>query len=133
MPEEQLPIGTVRDLRVMLGAVLEIVRDTAREIAEHLRPFVEPPEDMRVVGDAGVIYSGIVVIDAGRVVAGIVIEVGRVTTAPAREPIITPSPRPAYERPRSPFSGITDHYERDGRLPGWADDPREEDEPWRRR
>jgi hypothetical protein len=126
--------STLRVLASLIVLALDVAREKAADIVERLRPLVEPPEDLRVHSIVGTLYSGIIIVERGDVVAGIVVMTGQRTGAPS---LVTPPPRPAYDRPRSPFSGITDDYaRRDGRLPGWADDPRadhEEDEPWRRR
>jgi hypothetical protein len=127
---DDVPQSTVRAMGAVLIAIFDIALDGTRAVVERLRPLVEPPEDMRVTGTSGVLYTGLVIIERGDVIAGIVIEVGRVSSAPpvARPPLVTP---PAHFDPPGRFE------ERDGRLPGWADDPREdlfgEDGRWRRR
>lgn len=129
--QDELPTETLRALSAVLIAIFDIARDGLNEVVERLRPLVEPPEDMRVTGTSGVIYTGIVIIERGFVVAGIVIEVGRSASSPPaapRGPVITPPP--SFDQ-RGRFD------EREGRLPGWAEDPRDdlygEDGRWRRR
>ena len=130
--DDELPKQTVRDISIVLVALFEIAIDRARRALDQLRPFVEPPEDLRIVGANGVVFSGVVVIERGVVVAGIIVEVGRVmTAAPApREPLVTPPPR--FET-----RGRFERDDRDARLPGWGEDPRaadmfDEDRRWRR-
>jgi hypothetical protein len=137
--ENELPKATLRDMGVLVIAVFDIARDAAGRVVERLRPFLRPPDDLRVHSGVGAVYSGVLIVERNVIVAAFAVEVGRVS----REPMVTPPPHrderrfEHYERPRSPFSGITDHFGRnDGRLPGWADDPRDqrdEDEPWRHR
>lgn len=128
--DEQIPHTTLRTLSLVLIAVFDIAREGFSDVVERLRPLVEPPEDMRVVSTVGAIYTGVLVVERNTIIAGIVVEVGRVTAA-TRGPVVTPPPH--YERP-----GRFDRREdpREGRLPGWGEDPRDlfrdEDEPWRR-
>lgn len=128
--DEQIPHTTLRTLSLVLIAVFDIAREGLSEVVERLRPLVEPPEDIRVVSTVGAIYTGVLVVERNTIIAGLIVEVGRVTATP-RAPIVTPPPR--YEAP-----GRFDRHDdpREGRLPGWAEDPRDlfrdEDEPWRR-
>lgn len=136
MDSPNVPESTLRVLASLLVLLFDYAREHAATTVERLKPLVEPPDDLRVVSKVGALYSGMIVLDRGEVIAGVVVQTGQGIPSPAA--LVTPPPRaPVYERPRSPFSGITDHFARsDGRLPGWADDPRtdpEEDEPWRRR
>jgi hypothetical protein len=127
---EDIPNATLRTMGALLIAIYDIAREGVTEVVERLRPLVEPPENLRVTSPVGAFYTGLLVVERNVVIAGIVIEVGRVVSA-AREPVITPPPR--YDE-RGRFER---HDEREGRLPGWAEDPRDifpdEDPPWRRR
>lgn len=121
-----LPQDTVRTLGAAVLFLCDVAVSFTARAAERLRPLVEPPVGLRVVSPSGIIYSGLVIIEAGCVVAGVVVEVARAAThnEPGyRAPIVTPPPR--YEDRRS------------AHLPNWADDPRdlldEEEERWRRR
>lgn len=131
--DEELPSETLRTLTTVLVAIFDIAREGVSEVVERLRPLVDPPDNLRIVSPIGAHYTGLLIVERNAVVAGIVIEVGRVTPAPAasREPIITP---PSHYDDRGRFE---QRDEREGRLPGWADDPRDlfpdEDPPWRRR
>ena len=133
MDTPDVPRSTLRVLASLLVLAFDVARDRASVAVERIKPLVEPPEDLRVSSRLGTLYSGVVLLDKGEVIAGIVVATGQGVPIPAG--LVTPAPRAVHERPRSPFSGITDDFaRRDGRLPGWADDPRdEEDEPWRRR
>lgn len=134
--DDQLPHATLRTLSLVLVAVFDIARDGLADVVQRLRPLVEPPDDMRVASTVGAIYTGVLVIERNSVIAGVVVEVGRIG-APARPAIVTPPPASTptshYE---SRLSRFEQRDEREGRLPGWADDPRDrfrdEDESWRR-
>ena len=133
MDAPDVPRSTLRVLASLLVLVFDVARDRAATAVERIKPLVEPPADLRIVSRTGARYSGVVVLDRGDIIAGIVVQTGQGLPDPAG--LVTPPPRPVYERPRSPFSGITEEYARsEGRLPGWADDPRidDEDAPWRR-
>lgn len=130
-----IPPETVRTMGALLVIVFEIARDGVAEAVERMRPLVEPPEDMRVTSSRGVIYTGVLLVERGEIIAGIVIEVGRVSSAaPAPRPaVVTPPPR--YEAPGR-FESLGRFEDREGKLPGWGEDPRDlpdEDVPWRRR
>lgn len=130
METPDIPRSTLRVLASLLVLAFEVARDHAATAVERIRPLVEPPDDLRVSSRIGAIYSGLVILDRGDIIAGIVVQTGQ--GIPQTAGLITPSPAPT---PRSPFTGITDRYaSREGRLPGWAEDPRDsiEDEPWRR-
>jgi hypothetical protein len=127
MNHDELSTETVRATGAVLVAIFRTAVARARRVLGHLRPLLEPPEDLRVTGSMGVVYSGVVVIERNVIVAGVVIEVGRVGHggAPPRAHIPPPS---RYEEP----GRFEDPRER---LPGWADDPRDpfdEDGRWRR-
>lgn len=128
METPDVPRSTLRVLASLLVLVFDVARDRAASAVERIKPLVEPPDDLRVSSRIGALYSGLVVLDRGEIIAGIVVQTGQGIPQPSA--LITPPPSPA----RSPFAGITDRYSRgEGRLPGWADDPRvDEDEPWRR-
>jgi len=91
---------------------------------------------MRITTRSGVIYTGVLLIERGEIIAGIVFEVGRVSapmSGAPRAPVVTPPPR--YEAPGR-FESSDRFDERGGRLPGWGEDPRDlfdEEERWRRR
>ncbi|MFO0680532.1 MAG: hypothetical protein U0234_00710 [Sandaracinus sp.] len=131
--DEELPNATLRTMGIVLVAIFDIGRDGIAAVVERLRPLVEPPEGLRVTSPNGAFYSGLLVVERNVVVAGIVIEVGRTLSQQPevrREPIVTP---PSRYDDRGRFEA---RDEREGRLPGWAEDPRDlftEDEPWRRR
>ena len=129
-----VPRSTLRVLASLLVLAFDVARDRAAVVVERIKPLVEPPDDLRVTSRIGALYSGIVLLDRGEIIAGVIVQTGQGIPSPAS--FVTPPPARS-----SPFSGITDRYAHahsrdDGRLPGWADDPRpdaEEDEPWRRR
>ncbi len=129
MKDPDVPQSTLRALASLLVLLFDLARERAADVIEKVVPLVEPPRDLVVSSRLGTMYSGIIVLDRGEVIAGIVVATGQ--TVPQPSALVTPPPSPA----RSPFAGITDRYSRgEGRLPGWADDPRidEEESPWRR-
>lgn len=129
MDGPDIPKSTLRVLASLLLLVFDLARDRATTAVIHLRPLVEPPDDLRVGSRIGALYSGVLVLDRGEVIVGLVVQTGQGIPQPG--PIITPPPAPV----RPPFTGITDRYSSEGRLRGWAEDPRdavEEDSPWRR-
>lgn len=135
MESPNVPESTLRVLASLLVLLFDFAREHASVAIERIKPLVEPPDDLRVGSRSGALYSGLVVLDRGEIIAGIVVQTGQGIPSPA---LVTPAPTRSSFDGRSPFSGITDRYASrgDGRLPGWADDPRpdiEEDEPWRRR
>lgn len=123
-----LPPDTIRTLGAAVSFLCNLALSLTQRTAERLWPLVEPPSGLRVVGPSGTLYTGILIIEGGAVVAGVVVEGGH--SAPRREepqyrpPIVTPAPR---------YDGRSAH------LPGWAEDPRdlleddEEHDRWRRR
>jgi hypothetical protein len=129
MYPDHLPQDIVRTLGAAVLFLYDLACVITQRTVQRLRPLVEPPVGLRVVGPSGVTYAGtgVVILEGGYVVAGFVIEAGhaapRREDPPYRAPIVTPPPR--YEDRRS------------AHLPSWADDPRElldeEEERWRRR
>lgn len=129
MDGPDIPASTMRVLASLLLLVFDLARDRAATAVIRMRPLVEPPDDLRVGSRVGALYSGVIVLDRGEVIVGLVVQTGQGVPQPG--PIITPPP----STNRSPFSGITDRYTSEGRLRGWAEDPRDpvdEDSPWRR-
>ena len=129
MDAPDVPKSTLRVLASLLVLVFDVARDRAASVVERIKPLVEPPADLRVSSRLGALYSGVLLLDRGEIIAGVIVQTGQGIPQPSA--LITPPPSPT----RSPFAGITDRYSRtEGRLPGWADDPRidEEDSPWRR-
>lgn len=136
-----LPMPTLRDLAVVVVLVADAAWDGVKETLSRLRPFVEPPPDLEVRSSEGGLYTGIVLIDRNEVLAGLVIQTGRRAppSPPARfsSPTLGPSrftssPRSSGWRSETLGSRFADDddEERDGMLPGWSEDSR--DEPWRR-
>ena len=133
MDTPDLPRSTLRVLASLLVLAFDVARDRAAVVVERIKPLVEPPDDLRVTSRIGALYSGVVLLDRGEIIAGVIVQTGQGIPSPAA--FVTPPPT------RSPFSGITDRYAHsqprdESRLPGWADDPRpdiDEDPPWRRR
>ena len=125
--ENNVPTSTLRVLASLLVLGFDLAREKAADIVDRVRPLVEPPDDLRVHSTAGTLYSGLLIIERGEVVAGIVVMTGQRAVAPS---LTTPAPRTAA------YGGTTGYSRGEGRLPGWADDPRddvEEAPPWRRR
>lgn len=128
-----LPPSTLRDLGRVIAALATIIFEKAARLFAKLRPFAEPPDDLRVTSTRGASYSGGIVIDENEIIGGVVIKVGQKTPG-SRPDIDVRSPVAAAQRPIIP----RDPYERDRGedrtfLKGWATDPREEEEPWRSR
>lgn len=129
METPNVPKSTLRVLASLLVLLFDVARDRAATAVEHIKPLVEPPDDLRVSSRIGALYTGLIVLDRGEIIAGIVVQTAQGVPQPSA--LITPPPTPT----RSPYTGITDRYSGgDGRLRGWAEDPRDsmEDEPWRR-
>lgn len=127
MNDSSLPRETLRMLGIMLVVAFDFALETGREAIEKFKPLVEPPEDIRVTSTTGCLYSGLVVVDRGEVIAGIVVATGF-------DPV-----RAIAGRPTPPPPAVPTHFERasdrSGRLPGWADDTSryaDEEPPWRR-
>ena len=129
MYSSNLPEDTVRTIGSIVLHLCDLALGATRRTADRLRPLVEPPLGLKLVSPQGIVYSGLVLVEGGVCVAGIVVEVARSFVAPRAEPgyrppLVTPPPR-------------YDH--RSAHLPGWAEDPRdlledeEEHERWRRR
>ncbi len=128
-----LPVQTLRDLGVLLVVTAELAWQGTKKLAARLEPLVTPPEDIEVRSRIGSTYSGVLLIERNRVLAGIVIRTGHhpprdddeepsLFTTRRRRPFVTPPP-------------VEDDPYRDhqSRLPGWAEDPRdrgEEEELW---
>ncbi len=129
MNQVHRPQESVRALVELLVVVFETAWSTAREVVEQVRPLVEPPRGLRVTGTNGAQYSGLLVVDRGDVIGGVVVQTGHDAVAAAGE--LT------RHRHAAPFD---DHVMRNRhdptRLPGWADDPRslydDDGAPWRR-
>ena len=127
MDAPDVPKSTLRVLASLLVLIFDIARNRAASAVERIKPLVEPPADLRVSSRLGALYSGVLLLDRGEIIAGVIVQTGQGIPQPSA--LVTPPPA------RSPFAGITDRYSRgEGRLPGWADDPRidEEESPWRR-
>lgn len=126
-----LPTTTLRDLAAVAIVVTELAWSGTKRAFSWLKPLVEPPSDLRVTSIRGDEYTGFVVIESNVVRAGVVV---RVTKGSAFGGSSEPasgggSAPPSWRRdphlssaPRSPYGD-----EDDCRLPGWADDSREED------
>lgn len=115
---DTLPPSTLRDLGAILAALAAMLLEKAARILSKLRPFAEPPDDLKVHSTRGASYSGGIVIDENEVIGGVVVRVGQ----------RTPAAPPVQQRPLIP----PDPYDRRDRqfLRGWAEDPREEDDAW---
>jgi hypothetical protein len=131
MNDNSLPRETLRTLGVLLVLAFDFALERGRHAIERLAPMVEPPEDLRVSSTTGCLYSGIVVLDRGEVLAGIVVATGfdpiRAATARAAA-VASGTPFPRHEAPlvrRDPTTG----------LPHWSEDRSlydDGDPPWRR-
>ena len=124
--DPDVPQSTLRVLASLLVLAFDIAREKAADVIEKVIPLVEPPRDLQVSSRLGTLYSGVIVLDRGDVIAGIVVATGQtmpsvssaVASAMHRPPLVTPPARETH-------------------LPSWADDPRElyddrEPPPWRR-
>lgn len=90
-------------------------------IASKVYELVQPPPDLKVHSTMGHVYSGVVVVDRNEVEGGAVAKVG-FDASTANGPygsggLITPPPR-RRDYDESPY------------LRSWAEDPRQEDDPW---
>jgi hypothetical protein len=121
METPDVPRSTLRVLASLLVLAFEVARDHAATAVERIRPLVEPPDDLRVSSRIGALYSGLVVLDRGDIIAGIVVQTGQGIPQPAG--LITPSPTPtttalAVQRHHRPVRGVAKVGCR-----GWAEDP----------
>jgi hypothetical protein len=122
------PQESVRTLAEFAVVIFEIAWTGAHQVMEHFRPLVEPPRGLRILGGNGAQYSGLLVIDRGSIIAGIVVQTGHDAVAAAGE---LGHPRQA------PYDDhVSRHRHDSSRLPSWADDPRQgyddDGSPWRR-
>ncbi len=150
--DDELPRETLRALSAVLIVIFETARDGTRRAIERMRPLVTPPDGLRVTGRLGALYTGVVIIERSAVIAGIVIEIGREGSDGSSGRDEPPRPASTHGFPSSsgpsrlgsPYSQSTswrsdslakrfdddEEDDRDGRLPGWAEDSRED--RWRR-
>lgn len=123
-----LSTSTIRDLALVAVLIADVAWDGAKDAFARLRPYIEPPPDLRVHSTAGGIYTGILLVDKNEILAGVVIRTGHAQRS-----------TPTHERPsgldtsswRSP---LVDRFEDEGdaKLPGWGEDPRDRSDRWRR-
>lgn len=133
MQTPPLPPQTLRSLVLLLRVALIFTRVRAAGAIRALFERGRPPADLVVTTSSGGAYSGVLLIDEGRVLGGVVRLAG---SAPR---LVSPQPSPAlgaYPRPpvprASPMFGELFH-ERRNRVEGDVEDDLEDDEPWRRR
>jgi hypothetical protein len=124
-----LPRSTVRELAIILVATFDLAIERGRRFAARIRPLVEPPEDLRITTHNGALYSGVLLLERGDVIAGLVIQTGQTTpSAPFAPPSVFSSPSR-----HTPTDALARRDE--GRLPHWSEDRSLYDDgepPWRR-
>ncbi len=118
----------LRSTGELLVVILEAAWAAARQVAKQVRPLVEPPCGLRIVGSDGMQYSGLLVVDRGTIVGGIVVQTG---FEPATAQL------DLHQQHGAPLDEHLARRRHDPmRLAGWADDPRslhdEDGGPWRR-
>lgn len=125
MNDNSLPRETLRVMGIMLVIAFDFALEKGRDAIEKFKPLLEPPEDIRVTSTTGCLYSGLVIVDRGEVLAGVVVATGfdPVRAVAGRAPTPSPpQPLPVRVEPS-----------RSAHLPGWADDTNyDEDGRWRR-
>jgi len=123
MDEASVPLSTLRVLGQLLVIAFEVAREKAVDVYARVKPLVEPPDDLRMTSRLGALYSGLIVLDRGEVIAGFVVQTGQTIPNPA---VIGLSSSPYPPRPL--------HTEqRSEKLRGWAEDVRDDEESrWRR-
>lgn len=113
----ELPKRTLRDLGLLLVVAFDAARLGVRATVTCLRPWLEPPKDLRVHSSQGYAYSGVLVIDDNEVLAGVVVKTGNQSSHEASATRVGDWMLGSSEEPV------------DKHMPGWADDGRE-GHPW---
>ncbi len=128
--DSHLPRETLRSIGVLLVVLFDFALQTGRKAVENLAPLVEPPDDLRIVSSTGSLYSGVIFLDRGDILAGVVVATGY---DPLRSAARTASS--AFSMPSQGSPSV--HRGQSGTLPNWAHDGTEYDDedprsPWRR-
>lgn len=129
MNDNSLPSETLRTLGVMLVLAFDFALEKSRDAIERIKPIVEPPDDLRIISNTGCLYSGVIFVDRGEVLAGVVVATGfdPLRAASARASTIAAQP---VSHAGAPL------VRRETGLPSWAEDPTNYDDeprpPWRR-
>lgn len=119
MQDDQLPAETRRDLSALLVRGLERAGAKACRLIRHLRRHTDPPADIEVRSILGHHYTGLVLVEGNEVIWGVVVRTGNAVTPRSEPPPVLRPHEPTYrEDDPSLF------------LRGWADNPREDGEPW---
>jgi hypothetical protein len=128
--DSHLPRETLRTIAVLLVVAFDFALQKGREAVERIGPLVTPPDDLRIVSSNGSLYSGVIFLDRGEVLAGVVVATGYdpLRSAAAR------TASSAFSMPHHDSPSI--HRAASGTLPNWADDSTDYGEdprsPWRR-
>ena len=129
--DSHLPRETLRTIGFLLVVVFDFALEKGREVVDKIGPLVEPPDDLRVTSRNGSLYSGVIVLDRGEILAGVVVATGYdPLRGTAARPASTSFSMPNHGSPSIPRS-------QSGSLPNWAHDGTEYDDedprsPWRR-
>jgi hypothetical protein len=113
------------DLIPVLAELARRAWQNIKTLASKIYELVQPPSDLKVHSTRGHEYTGVIMVDHNEVEGGAVARVG-FDPAKASGPyngggtLVTPAPRYS-DREQSPY------------LKSWAEDPRQEEEPWRYR
>ena len=61
----------------LLGDAMRAISEAMRDVVDHARDAVVPPADLELTSQEGVRYSGVVVVNAGKVVAMVAVPAKR--------------------------------------------------------
>jgi hypothetical protein len=76
MHDNTLPASTLRTMGVVLVLVFDLALRKGREVVDKVKPYIEPPDELRVTSRSGTLYTGILVLDRSEVKAGVVVATG---------------------------------------------------------
>lgn len=127
-----LSTKTIRDLALVAVLIADAAWDGTKDALARLRPYIEPPPDLRVHSIEGGVYTGILLVDKNEILAGLVIRTGHQTAPPRNE---RPSSLGSSAwRSSSPLARRFEDEDddEDGKLPSWSDDQRDRSDSWRR-
>lgn len=89
MTQASLDAATARALGEVLALAFDIARARAWTVMKRLRTLLVPPPGLALVAPEGALYSGILLVESGKVVAGMIVIAGhqsRQVTEPVEEP-----------------------------------------------
>lgn len=96
MIEATLPGHTLRTLGALMIVIFDVALAKASRAVELVKPLVLPPRDLEVSTRSGALYSGVLLLDRGEVLGGLVVQTGQGLPGPA---LLAP-PAPASSQAR---------------------------------